>query len=64
VPRALVGRALGFQNMMAQVAGAVAPLATGYLLGDGQNYTVAILVAGASPLIAVGALLLFVRGEG
>jgi hypothetical protein len=25
---------------------------------------VAILVAGASPLIAVGALLLFVRGEG
>ena len=61
VPRALVGRALGFQNMMAQVAGALAPLITGYLLGDGQDYTAAIVVAGASPLIAVGALLLFVK---
>jgi MFS transporter, ACS family, D-galactonate transporter len=61
VPRLLVGRALGFQNMMAQVAGAVAPLVTGYLLGNGQDYTVAILVAGVCPLIAVAALLLLVR---
>jgi ACS family D-galactonate transporter-like MFS transporter len=61
VPRTLVGRALGFQNMVAQLAGALAPLATGYLLGDGQDYTVAILVAGACPLVAVAALILFVR---
>jgi hypothetical protein len=46
------------------VAGALAPLITGYLLGDGHDYTAAIVVAGASPLIAVGALLLFVRGDG
>ncbi len=61
VPRALVGRALGFQNMVAQLAGALAPLATGVLLGTGQDYTLAILVAGACPLVAVGALVLLVR---
>ena len=64
VPRALVGRALGFQNMVAQLAGALAPLATGVLLGTGQDYTVAILVAGACPLVAVGALVFLVRSGG
>lgn len=61
VPRALVGRALGFQNMVAQLAGALAPLATGVLLGTGQDYTVAILVAGACPLVAVAALVFLIR---
>ena len=42
-------------------AGTLDPLATGVLLGTGQDYTVAILVAGACPLVAVAALIFLVR---
>ena len=61
VLRALVAQALGVQNMVAQLARALAPLATVVLLGTGQDYTVAILVAGACPLVAVAALVFLVR---
>lgn len=53
VERELIGRALGFQNMVAQAAGAAAPLVTGFLLGPEQDFGTAILVAGACPLIAL-----------
>jgi MFS family permease len=60
-PRALVGRALGFQNMVAQAAGAAAPVLTAFLLGPQQDFRTAIMVAGACPLIALAALALLVR---
>jgi len=57
----LIGRALGFQNMIAQIAGAAAPLVTGFLLGPEQQFRTAILVAGACPTISVLVVLLFIR---
>lgn len=59
----LIGRALGFQNMIAQIAGAAAPLATGLLLGPEQDFRTAILVAGGCPTISVLLLLLLVRAR-
>jgi MFS transporter, ACS family, D-galactonate transporter len=60
-PRPVIGRALGFQNMVAQVAGAAAPLLTGFLLGPDRDFRTAILVAGGCPLIAAAALVFLVR---
>jgi MFS family permease len=60
-PRAVVGRALGFQNMVAQIAGAAAPLATGILLGPSHEFRTAIIVAGACPLVSIAAIVLLVR---
>lgn len=61
VPTELIGRALGFQNMVAQVAGGAAPLVTGFLLGGEQDFRTAILVAGGCPLISVILLIFLVR---
>jgi MFS family permease len=63
VPRELVGRALGFQNMVAQIAGAAAPLLTGLLLGAEQDFRAGIIVAGSCPLISVAAILLLVKNS-
>jgi MFS family permease len=60
-PRHLIGRALGFQNMVAQIAGAAAPLLTGVLLGPQKDFRTAILVAGLCPLISVAAIAGLVR---
>jgi MFS family permease len=60
-PRELIGRALGFQNMVAQIAGAAAPLLTGFLLGPQQDFRTAIIVAGCCPLVSIAALLILVR---
>jgi MFS family permease len=60
-PPHLIGRALGFQNMIAQAAGAAAPLLTGVLLGTEQDFGTAILVAGICPVISVVAIVAFVR---
>jgi MFS family permease len=63
-PPELIGRALGFQNMIAQAAGAAAPLLTGLLLGPAQDFRTGILVAGLCPLLSVVAILLFIRRPG
>ena len=57
----LIGRALGFQNMIAQLAGAAAPLVTGLLLGPEQDFRTAILIAGGCPIISVVLLVFLVR---
>ena len=57
----IVGRALGFQNMVAQIAGAAAPLLTGLLLGPQQDFSTGILIAGVCPLVSVAAILMLVR---
>jgi MFS transporter, ACS family, D-galactonate transporter len=60
-PRDLVGRALGFQNMIAQIAGAAAPLLTGLILGPEQDFGTGIVIAGICPLISVAAILILVK---
>jgi MFS family permease len=60
-PRGAAGRALGSQNMVAQVAGAAAPLATGLLLGPSRDFRTALLVAGVCPLVSIAAIVLLVR---
>ncbi len=57
----LIGRALGFQNMIAQMAGAAAPLVTGLILGPEQDFRTAILIAGGCPIISVELLVFLVR---
>jgi ACS family D-galactonate transporter-like MFS transporter len=59
--RDVVGRALGFQNMVAQIAGAAAPLLTGLLLGPTQDFGAGILIASACPLVSVAAIVMLVR---
>lgn len=56
-----IGRAMGYQNMVAQLAGVAAPIVTGFLVGAEQRFTTAILIAGCSPLIAASVLLLWLR---
>lgn len=56
-PGNLIGRVLGFLNMVGQLAGISAPLVTGWLLGPSNRFGVALAIAGVCPLIA-GLLLL------
>jgi MFS transporter, ACS family, D-galactonate transporter len=59
-PTFLVGRSVGCLNTLSQIAGAVAPLITGWSLGPNKNFQFAILLAGVAPLIACA--LLFIAG--
>lgn len=60
-PAHLIGRAIGYQNMVAQLAGVAAPVVTGLLVGPGNRFTTAIVIAGLSPLVAASVLLLWLR---
>jgi len=59
-PSAMVGRAIGYLNTLSQVGGITAPLITGWSLGPHKDFRLAILLAGASPLVSV--VLLFLAG--
>jgi ACS family D-galactonate transporter-like MFS transporter len=62
-PATLVGRTIGFLNTLSQIAGAAAPLVTGWILGPEKQFGTAVLVAGLSAV--AGALcLLFVGAAG
>lgn len=52
-----IGRVIGFQNFIAQLAGVAAPIVTGLLLGVQRDFTVAILCAGLAPVIALASIL-------
>jgi MFS family permease len=56
-PVSLVGRVIGFLNTLSQVAGAVAPIVTGWSLGPQKDFRFAILIAGICPLIAAACLI-------
>ncbi|HEY3741368.1 MAG TPA: MFS transporter [Bryobacteraceae bacterium] len=56
-PGAMVGRAVGYLNTLSQIAGALAPSITGWILGPEKNFTVALAIAGVCPVIAAGCLL-------
>jgi hypothetical protein len=51
-PAKMVGRGVGFLNTTAQIAGAAAPLITGWLLGPEKRFGTALVVAGVCPLLA------------
>jgi len=57
-PVAIVGRAIGYLNTLSQIAGAVAPLVTGWSLGPQKDFRFAILLAGICPLIAAACLII------
>jgi MFS family permease len=57
-PPGMVGRTIGYLNTVSQIAGAAAPLVTGWILGPQRNFKFAIIVAGVSSLLAAGCLLL------
>jgi MFS family permease len=60
-PASMIGRVIGAQNTLANVAGICAPIVTGILVGRAKNFDVALIVAGGSMLIAAAAFLLLVK---
>jgi MFS family permease len=56
-PKNMVGRTIGYLNTVSVVAGAAAPLITGYILGPQRHFGPAILVAGVCPVLAAVCLL-------
>jgi MFS family permease len=62
-PRAIVGRVVGYQNTISNVAGLCAPIATGYLIGPTKNFSTAICVAGICPFLAALSYRLLIRGH-
>jgi ACS family D-galactonate transporter-like MFS transporter len=56
-PEHMVGRTIGFLNTISQIAGATAPLVTGWILGPQEKFGLAIVVAGLCSLLASGCLL-------
>jgi MFS family permease len=52
-----VGRFIGYLNTLSQVAGAAAPLITGWTLGPQKNFHLAIWIAGIAPILAAVCLL-------
>jgi MFS family permease len=56
-PASLVGRTIGYLNTISQIAGAAAPLITGWILGPEKHFGVALAIAGVAPVLAAGCLL-------
>jgi MFS family permease len=51
-PKHMVGRTIGILNTLSQIAGAAAPILTGWILGPEKHFGPAILVAGICPVAA------------
>jgi len=62
-PAGIIGRVIGYQNTVANAAGICAPILTGYLLGEGKDFSSSIACAGASLLIAAAAYAWLVREQ-
>lgn len=60
-PAPIVGRVIGYQNGIGNLAGAVAPLLTGFLLGPSKNFSSSIMLAGISGWVAAAAILFLFR---
>jgi len=56
-PSNLVGRVIGYLNTVSQLAGAAAPLITGWILGPEKQFGVALTIAGVSAPLAAGCLI-------
>jgi MFS family permease len=57
VPANLVGRATGYLNTISQIAGAAAPLITGWILGPQKEFGIALAIAGIAPIMAAVCLI-------
>jgi MFS transporter, ACS family, D-galactonate transporter len=57
LPRQFIGRAIGFQNMVANIGGASVPVVSGFLIGPSNDFFLPILFSAVSILIAAGAYL-------
>src|SRR5690606_4340782 len=44
-PASFIGRAVGYQNTVANLSGICAPILTGYLVGEDKNFSTAIACA-------------------
>jgi ACS family D-galactonate transporter-like MFS transporter len=53
-----VGRFIGYLNTLSQLAGAAAPLITGWTLGPQNNFHFALWMAGLAPLLAAACLVM------
>jgi MFS transporter, ACS family, D-galactonate transporter len=51
-PVPMVGRTIGFLNTLSQIAGAMAPLITGWTMGPAKDFRFGIWIAGSCPLVA------------
>jgi MFS family permease len=51
-PSGVIGRVIGYQNTVANLAGICAPIITGHLVGETKNFQLAILFAGAALILA------------
>jgi MFS transporter, ACS family, D-galactonate transporter len=60
-PKKMVGRTIGYLNTISVLAGAAAPVVTGWILGPQKRFGPAIFVAGICPLLA--AVCLVVAGS-
>ena len=56
-PRDMVGRTIGYLNTVSVVAGAAAPLITGWILGPAKHFGPAVFVAGVCCFLAAVSLL-------
>ena len=56
-PKRMVARTIGYLNMLSVVAGAAAPVVTGWILGPQKHFGPAIFVAGVCPVLAALCLL-------
>jgi hypothetical protein len=63
-PAEATGRVIGYLNTVAQLAGASAPLLTGWLLGPERNFTTGIVIAGCCPALAALTVLVMVTESG
>ena len=56
-PPDMVGRTIGYLNTISQIAGGMAPLITGWILGPQKQFGLAIGIAGVCSLLAAGCML-------
>jgi MFS family permease len=56
-PATVVGRVIGYLNTISQMAGAAAPLITGWILGPQKQFGIALTIAGVSAPLAAACLL-------
>jgi MFS family permease len=60
-PRAFIGRAIGYQNTISNLAGICAPVLTGILVGESKNFSSSIAFAAVSLWIAAASYAFLVR---
>jgi MFS family permease len=60
-PRPIVGRVIGYQNMVASLGGICAPMLTGFLVGKTKSFDMSILIASAALLVAAGGYVVLLR---